>query len=152
MREVSYVLRFERPSKDAPTVAQGLVTVTSLGHAAATVETERVGIGGTASYDSTYKLDEDGEHFTESGTITFGASGSTDTLTFSTIGKGTLLPPADPKTGMTRGIVMWNIDSGTGYFAGATGLIASNFRVNLTTEALVDDHVATIWLPDGDAS
>jgi hypothetical protein len=152
MREVSYVLRFRRPSKDAPTVAQGLVTATSLCHDAATVETQRVGIGGTASYESEYKLDEDGTHFTESGTITFGASGSTDTLSFSTIERGTLLPPADPKTGMTRGIVMWNIDSGTGFFDGASGLIASNFRVNLETEALVDDHVATIWLPDGDGA
>jgi hypothetical protein len=150
MREVSYVLRFVRPSKDAPTAAQGLVTVTSLGHPAAAVQTERVGIGGTASYSSEYKLDEDGVHFTESGTLTFGAAGSADTLAFSTIEKGTLLPPADPKTGMTRGIVMWKIDSGTGFFSGASGLIASNFRVNLETEALVDDHVATIWLPDGE--
>jgi hypothetical protein len=40
------------------------------------------------------------------------------------------------------------VDWGSGFFAGATGLIASNFRVNLKTNALVDDHLATIWLPD----
>jgi hypothetical protein len=148
MREVSYVLRFERPSKEAPTVAQGLVTVTTIGAGGALLETTRVNTAGTASYENEYTLDADEIHFTESGQITFGGSGSEDTLLFSTIGKGTLLLPADPQSGMTRGIVMWNVDSGTGFFAGATGLIASNFRVNLQTEALVDDHVATIWLPE----
>ena len=43
---------------------------------------------------------------------------------------------------------MWSVASDTGFFSGATGLIASNFRLNLDTEALVDVHVATIWLPD----
>jgi hypothetical protein len=106
-----------------------------------------LGTGGAASYVSQYQLEQDEIHFTESGRITFGDSGD-DTLMFSTIGKGSLLPRADPDTGMTRGIVMWKIDSGTGFFDGATGLIASNFRVNLDTNALVDDHLATIWLPD----
>jgi hypothetical protein len=148
MRQLSYVLRFERSSVDAPTVAHGLVTVTTIGAGGVPVETTRVGTGGIASYASTYERDKDEVHFTESGRITFGESTSHDTLTFSTIGKGALLPPADPESGMTRGIAMWNIDSGSGFFAGATGLIASNFRVNLKTNALVDDHLATIWLPD----
>jgi hypothetical protein len=148
MRQLSYVLRFERPAADAPTVAAGLVTVTTIGAHGVPVETTRVGTGGTASYVSTYQRDDDQIHFTETGRITFGDSASNDALTFSTIGKGALLPPADPESGMTRGIVMWNIDSGTGFFAGASGLIASNFRVNLKTEALVDDHLATIWLPN----
>jgi hypothetical protein len=148
MRQLSYVLRFERPAADAPTVAAGLVTVTTIGARGVPVETTRVGTGGIASYVSTYQLDDDQIHFTETGRITFGDSASNDALTFSTIGKGALLPPADPDSGMTRGIVMWNIDSGTGFFAGASGLIASNFRVNLETEALVDDHLATIWLPN----
>ena len=148
MRELSYVLRFERASGDAPTVAQGVVTVTTIGVGGLPLETTRLGTGGTASYVSKYKLDDDQIHFTEAGTITFGDPASNDTLTFSTIGKGTLLPPADPESGMTRGIVMWNIDSGTGFFAGASGLIASNFRVNEKTEALVDDQLATIWLPN----
>src|SRR3712207_3457121 len=132
MREVSYVLRFERPAKDAPTVAHGLVTVCSPQDGDAPVETTRVGTGGSVSYTSDYTLDPDGIRFTESGTITFGET-EEHTLTFSTLGDGYLLPPADPKTGMTRGIVMWRIDSGTGFFANATGLIASNFRVNLDT-------------------
>ena len=148
MRQLCYVLRFERSSANAPTVARGLVTVTALDARGAPVTTTRFGTGGTASYTSTYQLDDDQIHFTEAGTITFGDAPSDDTLTFSTIGKGTLLGSADPDTGMTRGIVMWNVDSGTGFFADASGLIASNFRVNLETEALEDDHLATIWLPN----
>jgi hypothetical protein len=145
-RCVSYVLRFERSGKGLPTVAQGLVTVSALGTGGEPVETVRVATGGGASYDSTYTVDPDGIRFTENGTVTFGRSGA-DTLAFSTLGSGYLLPPADPETNMTPGIVMWKVDSGTGFFDGATGLIASNFRVNLDTEQLIDDHVATIWRP-----
>jgi hypothetical protein len=148
VRELSYVLRFERRTKDAPTVARGLVTVTSLDGGAAPVCTERVELGGQAAYKNTVERDpKNPNRFTESGVITFGTT-SEHTLRFSTIGQGTLQPPADPATGMTPGIVMWRIDSGTGFFANASGLIASNFRVDLNSEQLVDDQVAYIRLPD----
>jgi hypothetical protein len=47
---------------------------------------------------------------------------------------------------------MLRVLSGTGFFAGATGSIASSFRVDLDTQRLVDDHVGTIRLPDRSAS
>lgn len=151
MREFSYVLRFKRPRKDAPTVAEGLVTVSALEAGGIPVDTARVGIGGEVAYESEYVLNPDGVRFTESGTVTFGETGE-HTLIFSTLGEGYLRPPADPQTNLTPGIVMWQVKSGTGFFESATGLIASNFRVNLDTEQLIDDHVATIWLPDAAAT
>jgi hypothetical protein len=42
---------------------------------------------------------------------------------------------------------MWSVDSGTGFFVGATGVVSSNFRVNLDTEQLIDDQLAFIQLP-----
>jgi hypothetical protein len=151
MREISYVLRFERAAKDEPTVARGLVTVTSLEAEGLPIETARVGTPGSASYESDYTLDPDGIRFTERGMVTFGTS-SEHTLSFDTLGFGYLLPPADPETNLTPGIVMWKVLAGTGFFAGATGSIASSFRVDLDTERLVDDHVGTIRLPDRSAS
>jgi hypothetical protein len=148
VRQLSYVLRFERLSKDAPTVARGLVSVTALDARSAPITTIWADAEGTASYTSNYTLDKDNIHFVEAGKITFGDAANNDTLAFSTIGKGMLLEDVDTDSGMTPGIVMWKIDSGTGFFAGAKGLIASNFRVHLDTDALQDDHLATIWLPD----
>lgn len=147
MREISYVLRFERTGKGAPTVAEGLVVVSALGADRAPVDARRVAIGGRATYESEYVLEPDGARFTESGTITFGATPE-HTLTFSTIGVGYLRPPADPQTNLTPGVVMWQIDSGSGFFEGAGGVIASSFRVDLESERLIDDHLATISLPD----
>jgi hypothetical protein len=147
MRELSYTLRFTRAHKGAPTRAGGLVTVSSLGGNSAPVETHQVELGGEARYVSEYSVDPDGVRFMEHGTITFGATPE-HTLAFSTIAHGYLRPPADPATNLTPGIVMWQIDSGTGFFAGATGVIASSFRVDLESERLIDDHLATIRLPD----
>ena len=42
---------------------------------------------------------------------------------------------------------MWNVESGTGFFEGATGVISSNFRVNPDTEQLIDDQLGFIQLP-----
>lgn len=129
MRELSYVLRFERdPDATAPAaVASGLVRTSALESQGATIETTRRQLAGRVSYESSYTLREDGVRFTENGTVTVGPDG--DTLAFSTLGFGYLLPE-DPDTNMNPGAVMWTIDSGTGFFAGATGLITSNFRVN----------------------
>lgn len=153
MREISYVLRFERANQSDSTVATGLQTTTIFPGGGTPVETTRQTIPSMSSayYENQFELH--GNSFTETGTITFEeedvVGGDPHTLSFSTIDQGWIFPDqTDPQTGMTPGIVMWKVDSGTGYFAGATGLISSNFRVNIRTEALIDDHVATIWLPD----
>lgn len=151
MRTVSYVLRFERAGDGEPTVATGLVTVTSLGTDDVPVETTRVQIPGRASYESEFSVDPDGIRFTEEGVITFYGEAAEHTLGFSTLGHGYLVPPADPDTNLTPGAVMWKVDSSTGFFAGATGVISSNFRVDLDTEQLFDDQLGFIQLP-ADAS
>ena len=41
---------------------------------------------------------------------------------------------------------MWQVDSGEGQFAGASGLITSNFTVGEAGE-VVDHHVGLIFVP-----
>ena len=60
--------------------------------------------------------------FVEDGVITFGNG---DRLRVSTVGEGTLEPSAEP--GLLRGSVIWRVDGGEGRFAGASGLVTSNF-------------------------
>ena len=78
--------------------------------------------------------------FLESGAIAFGEGSR---LRFSTVGVGYLGPSADPK--VSAGAVTWRIDGGEGQFAGATGLITSNFLVSDSGE-VTDNHVGAIFL------
>jgi len=80
--------------------------------------------------------------FVEDGTITYGTAGS---VTFDTVGRGHVGPAPDGRG--SHGVVMWRITGGDGRFAGARGLITSNFTV--TPDGLVtDDHVTRLYLPD----
>jgi hypothetical protein len=147
VREVQYALRFTRADGSSPTLATGQVTTTTIG-AGGELSTTYEQIDGRASYESSYEQSPDDPNlFIESGTVTFDGAGGPHTLTFKTLGWGYLMPPENPTTGMTPGVVMWTVDGGTGWFEGATGTITSNFRVNLGNEALEDDHVGTILLP-----
>ncbi len=53
-----------------------------------------------------------------------------------------------PVAGRTLGAVMWTVTGGDGLFAGAQGLITSNFAVSAGGE-VVDHHVARLYLRDG---
>jgi hypothetical protein len=66
-------------------------------------------------------------------------------LTFSSIGAGTLLP-AGPD-GFSHGTIAYGIESGSGAFEGAQGIIDSNFLINLETNELLDTHLGIIRLP-----
>jgi len=79
--------------------------------------------------------------FVETGTIRYGPAGS---IVFETVGRGWV--EAGPIAGTTVGGVLWRVTSGDGGFAGASGLITSNFTVS-ADGAVVDDHVARIYLP-----
>ena len=72
--------------------------------------------------------------------ITFGDG---NRLHFSTVGQGYLAGSADPK--LRAGVVTWRIDSGEGQFAGATGMITSNFTVSDVLE-VVDYQFGLIFL------
>jgi hypothetical protein len=62
-----------------------------------------------------------------------------------TLGQGVLGP--SPVEGLQRGAVIWEVTEGAGQFAGATGLITSNFTVGAKGE-VVDNHYVRLYLPD----
>ena len=47
--------------------------------------------------------------------------------------------------GLQRGGVLWEVTGGTGQFAGATGVITSNFSVSSEGTG-VDNHLAVLYL------
>jgi hypothetical protein len=96
--------------------------------------------GETATLEAEVELTGSGT-FVESGRIRYGAAGS---LTFRTMGQGVRGPSGIP--GRVVGAVIWEVTGGDGAFAGATGLITSNFAVEATGE-VVDDQVAQLVLP-----
>lgn len=96
--------------------------------------------GDEAVLDSTVERFPDGS-FVEEGTITYGRLGG---VTFSTVGKGTVGP--SPIEGWVHGAVMWVVTGGTGWFAGARGLITSNF-VASTQGEVVDNQFARLYVP-----
>ena len=97
--------------------------------------------GETAVLESRVARFPDGT-FVEDGTITYGRAGS---ISFDTVGRGHVGPAAGGIG--SHGVVMWRITGGDGRFAGAQGLITSNFTV--TPDGLVtDDHFTRLYLPE----
>ena len=149
MRELVFALEFRGrggPVPGSTTKRQARTTAPSqawravLGPGGVTAAVEPVA-GETAVLESRVERDPDGT-FVEDGTITYGAAGS---VTFDTVGRGHVGPAPDGRG--SHGVVMWRITGGDGRFAGARGLITSNFTV--TPDGLVtDDHVTRLYLPD----
>ena len=80
--------------------------------------------------------------FDETGTITYGSLGIVE---FKTLGKGYMFPSSIE--GLQRWGVLWEVTRGTGQFAGATGVITSNFSV-ASDGTVVDNHFAVLYLPE----
>jgi len=78
--------------------------------------------------------------FTENGRISYGKAGG---VTFKTSGHGVL--GASGVDGLQRGAVIWEVTEGRGQFAGATGLITSNFTVGSKGE-VVDNHYVRLFV------
>jgi hypothetical protein len=147
MRQVIYAMRFTgraTPANDAGTVLKAATTAPS------SVLTSTVGSdgltgslqptdGGTATFESEVTFTSETE-FQEIGTITFGAG---NVLRFGTVGSGHLGGSADPS--LQHGTVMWQVRGGEGQFAGATGLITSNFFVGADL-AVTDHHFGVIFV------
>jgi hypothetical protein len=104
----------------------------------ATFESEVTFVGGFESSEVT-SSGEGG--FKETGTITFGQG--EHRLRFSTIGQGYIGPSAEPH--LRQGAVMWRIEGGEGQFAGARGVITSNFTVSDSGE-VSDHHMGVIFV------
>jgi hypothetical protein len=98
-------------------------------------------IGESAVLESRVERAPDGS-FVEDGTITYGRAGS---VTFDTVGRGHVGPAPDGRG--SHGVVMWRITAGDGRFAGARGLITSNFTVTPDGQ-VTDDHITRLYLPD----
>jgi hypothetical protein len=96
--------------------------------------------GGQAWFESEVTLSGE-TSFNETGTIRFGDSGHS--LHFSTIGQGFL--GKSPESTLQHGSVMWQVDGGTGQFAGASGIITSNFTLSATGE-VTDNHFGVIFV------
>lgn len=96
--------------------------------------------GEHASFESEVTLTGE-TSFRESGTIRFGDSNHN--LRFSTIGEGFLGKSPDPA--LQHGSVMWRVDGGEGQFAGAGGIITSNFTLS-ATGAVTDNHFGVIFV------
>jgi len=79
--------------------------------------------------------------FVEDGTITYGRAGS---IAFDTVGRGHVGPAAGGSG--SHGVVMWRITGGEGRFAGAQGLITSNFTVSPDGD-VIDNHFTRLYLP-----
>lgn len=148
MREVIYAMRFTGQATPVGSVGNVLQAATS---APSTILTSSVGQsgltsklqpsdGGEATFASEVTFTS-ATSFVESGTIQFGDS---HILRFSTVGAGHLDASADPSR--KHGTVMWRVDGGDGQFAGASGLITSNFFVG-DDLSVTDHHFGVILLP-----
>ncbi len=96
--------------------------------------------GESAGLESRVERFGDGT-FVEDGTIAYGSAGR---VSFVTVGRGHVGP--SPVPGWVHGGVVWAITGGDGLFAGASGLITSNFVVSADGE-VVDNHFARVYLP-----
>jgi len=96
--------------------------------------------GDQATFESEVTFSDEST-FLETGTIAFGNNGHR--LRFSTVGQGHLGSSADPT--LKHGAVSWRVDGGEGQFAGASGLITSNFFVSDSLK-VTDNHFGVIFV------
>ena len=81
--------------------------------------------------------------FSETGTIRFGEAG--DEVDIETAGDGTV--GASPDVDLKHGAVVYRIVRGRGRFAGARGLITSNFLIQAASGEFEEQQVAVVFLP-----
>lgn len=148
MRELVFALEFRGTARAEPgsttrrrarTTAPSQVLRSVLGPDGVAARVTRVK-GERAVLESLVERFADGG-FVESGRITYGRAG---TLFFATVGRGTVEPA--PIAGWHRGAVIWVVTRGDGAFAGAQGLIVSNFTVSARGR-VIDNHFTRLYLP-----
>ena len=148
MRQLVYALRFT--GRATPAGADGgVLTVTATAPSSTLVAVVGPGgldgriepvAGGEADFASELTL-TGATSFQAVGTIAFGDG---HRLRFSTVGSGYLGPGAD--AARRHGAVTWRVEGGEGQFAGASGLITSNFVLGEDL-AVIDHHVRVLFLP-----
>jgi hypothetical protein len=80
---------------------------------------------------------QDERRFEEAGTLVFARGNSLRIR-----GRGRLAPSANPD--LRQGTIVWRIEGGDGHFAGATGLITSNFLLSATGD-LTENQLAVVF-------
>ena len=147
MKQVIYAMQFKGSAMPKPGLS-GVITASSrapsctLGSVvgpAGLRGTLLSAAGGEALFESEVTVTDE-TSFKEAGTIRFGDSNHS--LRFSTIGQGFLGHSPDPT--LQHGSVMWRVDGGEGQFAGASGIITSNFTLSTTGE-VTDNHFGVIF-------
>jgi hypothetical protein len=148
MRQIVYSMRFTgqaaavggSPNTLKATTTGSSISLTTKVDSAGVTSTTGPAEGGDAHFESEVRFSTD-TGFQESGSIRFGDGGNR--LRFSTVGEGYLADSPNPK--LKHGAIIWRIDGGERQFAGATGLITSNFTVSDAGE-VVDNHFGLIFL------
>jgi hypothetical protein len=149
MAQILYAMQFTgqaSPVNEAGTVLKAATTAPSCS-ITTTVGAQGVSgmvqplAGEQAAFESTVTF-MDASSFQESGSIDFGSG--EHRLRFSTVGQDCLGASADAK--LKHGTVMWRVEGGEGQFAGASGLITSNFFVGDGGE-VTDNHFGALFVP-----
>src|SRR5262245_31476845 len=96
--------------------------------------------GEGATFESDVQITGEGT-FVESGAISYGSAGS---VRLKTVGHG-ILGPSTMKD-LQSGAITWQVISGQGSLADATGYITSNFTVGAQGE-VVDNQFAVLFVP-----
>ena len=81
--------------------------------------------------------------FTETGTVRLGDGG--DEIDVAAVSDGTLGPSADPD--LLHGAVFYTVTEGRGRFAGASGLVTSNFLLRPAAGEFEERWVAVLLVP-----
>ncbi len=148
MQEVLYAMRFTGQAEPVGNAGNVLKAATSAPSSTLTSTVGPQGLqgtiapvpGGEARFTSEVTFTSE-TSFLETGTIAFSDG---NTVRFATVGSGYLAPSADPER--KHGTVMWRVEGGEGQFAGATGLITSNFFVD-DSLGVVDHHFGVLLVP-----
>jgi hypothetical protein len=148
MKQIIYVMQFKGSA--APKAGATGVIKASTSAASCTVSssigaqgitgTIQPAPGGKATFESEVTITGESS-FDEVGTIRFGESNHA--LRFSTVSQGYL--GKSPEESLQHGTVTWRVDGGEGQFAGATGLITSNFTLSAAGE-VTDNHFGVIYV------
>ncbi len=140
MKQLTYAMQFKGSAAPTDAANPGVLGVKANGKSVGSALAGSLVEAGKADFDSTVRMMEEGS-FDEDGTISFGNGNS---LRFSTLDKGHVAPSPEP--GVTAGAIIWKIDGGEGQFAGASGLITSNFFFNEAGE-VTDNQFGVIFAP-----
>ena len=148
MKQIIYTMQFKGQAVPAgksagvlkaKTSAQSCIIATIVAGDGVSGATQHA-TGDSANFESEVTMTGE-TSFQESGVITFGKKGHR--LRFSTVGQGCIGPSSDPK--LKQGAVIWRVEGGEGQFAGASGLITSNFLVSDTGE-VTDNQFGVIFV------